>query len=606
MTTSCVNSSRHGVRLLCLCAVVLTLAFLSAPRASGQTIAQRLTDIVNRLQTLQSNVTNTLNQARDAALQTDALPGMIARVQEVYDSVDGPGRDMIESYVVMLSNLIQQQREGFEAFVTPGAGGVTPASAFRTRLTSLLSDLSGLTNDLMAFDDTLRFELRLDVVNRLIAILPDGLLYPFHVIMARSINLLDSGLVALIPELRAALPDARDFLNGASSSGVMSASRPDAASQITAQVRYVQLEANGRFLKVSGFTITAVGKTFSALTELDEKEAKVGIHGYVGLHGKFNPGKTIAGLLEVVGEILSKIGERVESKLNDEQAQSRHDQIIDGQTTMTSSLSLLAAGQVSLSADQVALMDRQQQIIDGQAQILGALSRIAPRAFPNFASVPPSASLPVGTDARRVQVEPGAPVALSAGPVASAHATYQWFKDGEAIEGAVFPAFTIPEAADEHFGTYRVVVTDETGSRTSAPAVVSLIPGRVLNVSVRFAVPDQRPMIAGFVLDSAKAVVVRGVGQSLSAFGIPIETTMADPVIEIYNGDGHLVASNDNYLPSPEVDAAMADVGAFPLTSSTDAVVVADLPAGPYTVHLRSRNPDGGDCIVEVYDTDPD
>lgn len=129
---------------------------------------------------------------------------------------------------------------------------------------------------------------------------------------------------------------------------------------------------------------------------------------------------------------------------------------------------------------------------------------------------------------------------------------------------------------------------------------------RLANISNRgFAGVGDEVMIPGFVVSSEgpKTLLVRVVGPTLSAFGVP--GTMADPKLTVYSGQTPILA-NDNWSEQP--DAAhtaevAAEVFAFPLTAgSKDAAFVVTLPPGAYTVIGTSTVPDGtGVVLVEIY-----
>ncbi len=54
--------------------------------------------------------------------------------------------------------------------------------------------------------------------------------------------------------------------------------------------------------------------------------------------------------------------------------------------------------------------------------------------------------------------------------------SWQWFKDGEAIEGAMLPYHIIESASADAAGVYHVTATNEAGSSHSAPAIISVRP----------------------------------------------------------------------------------------------------------------------------------
>jgi hypothetical protein len=124
---------------------------------------------------------------------------------------------------------------------------------------------------------------------------------------------------------------------------------------------------------------------------------------------------------------------------------------------------------------------------------------------------------------------------------------------------------------------------------------------RLTNLAVRAEGGAATPIIAGFSIGPAgtTTVLICAVGPSLELFGAP--AVMADPRLELYNSAGTRIAANDDFAAS---DATVfAAVGAFPLREgSADAALVATLPAGSYTAHVRDGRALGGATLVEVYE----
>ena len=55
-------------------------------------------------------------------------------------------------------------------------------------------------------------------------------------------------------------------------------------------------------------------------------------------------------------------------------------------------------------------------------------------------------------------------------------------------------------------------------------------------------------MIGGFIVQGAqpKKVIIRAIGPDLTQYGVP--DPLADPTLELHNGTGALIASNDNWM----------------------------------------------------------
>jgi hypothetical protein len=107
--------------------------------------------------------------------------------------------------------------------------------------------------------------------------------------------------------------------------------------------------------------------------------------------------------------------------------------------------------------------------------------------------------------------------------------------------------------------------------------------------------------------NSAKSLVIRGVGPTLGSFGV--DGTLADPTMEVIPLGGSVaIAANDNWGGATTLTSAFTRVGAFPFaaSSSGDSTVETRLSASGasgYTVRITSTSPAGaGIALAEVYD----
>ncbi len=65
-------------------------------------------------------------------------------------------------------------------------------------------------------------------------------------------------------------------------------------------------------------------------------------------------------------------------------------------------------------------------------------------------------------------------------------------------------------------------------------------------------------MIGGFIITRQKGsgtVLIRGLGPSL-----PVNGALADPTLELVDGNGNSLASNDNWRDTQEVDIAATGI----------------------------------------------
>ena len=121
------------------------------------------------------------------------------------------------------------------------------------------------------------------------------------------------------------------------------------------------------------------------------------------------------------------------------------------------------------------------------------------------------------------------------------------------------------------------------------------------NLSTRgFVAPGGDAMIAGFIAGSSATgsgqVMVRALGPSLGAAGVA--QPLADPVLELHDGDGALVAANDNWRSDQQREIEATGI---PPTNAAEAAILAPLAPGAYTAVVRGQNGGSGVGLVEVY-----
>lgn len=122
------------------------------------------------------------------------------------------------------------------------------------------------------------------------------------------------------------------------------------------------------------------------------------------------------------------------------------------------------------------------------------------------------------------------------------------------------------------------------------------------NISTRAQVGfGENVTIGGFIIrgSSPKRIVVRGVGPSLTAH---VPGALADPVLELYDSLGTLIASNDDWPASD--NATEIQASSLAPSSEKEAALLRELLPGAYTAILRGANESTGIGLVEVYDLD--
>ncbi len=129
---------------------------------------------------------------------------------------------------------------------------------------------------------------------------------------------------------------------------------------------------------------------------------------------------------------------------------------------------------------------------------------------------------------------------------------------------------------------------------------------RLVNISTRGRVLSQdEPMIGGLITQGggAKKVIIRALGPSLGVGINAVAGALADPVLELRDGSGNLLAVNDDWGTSTQLSEILGST--IPPVNPLESAIVANLGAGNYTAIVRSSNGTSGVALVEVFDLDP-
>ena len=126
---------------------------------------------------------------------------------------------------------------------------------------------------------------------------------------------------------------------------------------------------------------------------------------------------------------------------------------------------------------------------------------------------------------------------------------------------------------------------------------------KLANISTRaFVQTGNDIVIAGFILGNGGGndrIVVRGIGPSLSDFGVP--NVLANPTLELRNNNGTLLLANNDWQDDPIQASEITAAGLAP-TNDLESGIAATLPPGLYTALLAGMNNGTGNGLVEVYD----
>jgi hypothetical protein len=129
------------------------------------------------------------------------------------------------------------------------------------------------------------------------------------------------------------------------------------------------------------------------------------------------------------------------------------------------------------------------------------------------------------------------------------------------------------------------------------------------NISTRSLVESgDNVMIGGFIVQGTqpKNVIIRAIGPELSQYGIP--NPLANPTLELHDGNRNLIASNDNWqhtivggIVAGDQVQSIQNSGHVP-ADANESAIIANLQPGHYTALVSGVNNTAGVALVEVYD----
>ena len=111
----------------------------------------------------------------------------------------------------------------------------------------------------------------------------------------------------------------------------------------------------------------------------------------------------------------------------------------------------------------------------------------------------------------------------------------------------------------------------------------------------------QQRLIGGFIIGGSgnKDVLLRALGPTLTQFGV--NGVLADPTLELHDGAGAFITSNDNWKDTQQ--AAIAATGKAP-PNDLESAILHTFSSGNYTAIVRGKNNTTGIGLVEAYDVD--
>jgi acetyl esterase/lipase len=155
-------------------------------------------------------------------------------------------------------------------------------------------------------------------------------------------------------------------------------------------------------------------------------------------------------------------------------------------------------------------------------------------------------------------------------------------------------------------GSYTAVlegVNSTTGVGLVEIYDVEPVASQLANISTRgVAGVDGNEMIGGFIIGGTDPtrVIVTALGPSLGSVGI--SNFLPDPVLELHDGNGNLIGSNDNWKSNQQQQ--IQATGLAP-TNDLEAAIVATLPPGDYTAVTHDAHSSSGVALIEAFNLAP-
>jgi len=147
-----------------------------------------------------------------------------------------------------------------------------------------------------------------------------------------------------------------------------------------------------------------------------------------------------------------------------------------------------------------------------------------------------------------------------------------------------------------------------SASNTNQIYTVDTAAANLGDISTRaFVQTGDNVMIGGFIVQGTgtKRVIIRAIGPELGQYGVP--NPLADPTLELHDGTGALIGSNDNWqttiiggIITHDQVQDIRNSGLAP-GDARESAIIADLSPGSYTAIVRGVNNTTGVALVEVY-----
>ena len=236
-------------------------------------------------------------------------------------------------------------------------------------------------------------------------------------------------------------------------------------------------------------------------------------------------------------------------------------------------------------------------------------------------------AIPVITSAREAALTAGQPFSYTITTDSSNHSGTNFSVTGNLPLGlGLNPATGIisNNPSDQNggalLGNVQTNTNNSSGTATNPLSFFEAVPATAKNISTRLAVgTNDNVLIGGFIVtgNASKKVIVRAIGPELGGPPYNVPNALADPTLELHDGRGALIASNDNWMSTiiggiitKDQVMDIQNSGHAPTAASESAIIVTLAPnngdpaslTGHYTAIIRGNNGTTGNALVEVYD----
>ena len=263
---------------------------------------------------------------------------------------------------------------------------------------------------------------------------------------------------------------------------------------------------------------------------------------------------------------------------------------------------ILGATSSTLTISTATASDDGDYTVAVMSQTGSVVSDVASLSIQNLPDAPAFLDQPLGDIVLK-----GGVATLDVRAVSNSSIDYQWYFNGDVLDGETRSVLSISPANTEDEGTYYAVATSAGGSTASENSEILVTDKRLYNIATRARVgTGANVLIAGFgvIGPDPKEILVRGIGPSLVENGI--DDPLLKPRLEIYNSASELIYSNEGWAENEDPDAIIAAsqlVGAGGRNLHyDDTALLVELEQGLYTAIVSGQDNSTGVALVEAFE----